>query len=58
MVRQANERKEDGAMYFVDRIWIPLATNVRTLIMDKAYKMRYSVHPGADKMYHDLRDLY
>nr|GEZ47424.1 putative reverse transcriptase domain, ribonuclease H-like domain, aspartic peptidase domain protein [Tanacetum cinerariifolium] len=26
--------------------------------MDKAYKSKYSVHPGADKMYHELRDRY
>ncbi|GKD18216.1 putative reverse transcriptase domain-containing protein [Tanacetum coccineum] len=31
---------------------------VRTIIMDEAYKSRYSVHPGADKMYYDLRDMY
>ncbi|GJY36926.1 putative reverse transcriptase domain-containing protein, partial [Tanacetum coccineum] len=29
-----------------------------SLIMDKAHTSRYSVHPGADKMYYDLRDLY
>ncbi|GJY38810.1 reverse transcriptase domain-containing protein [Tanacetum coccineum] len=26
--------------------------------MDEAHKTRYSVHPGADKMYYDLRDMY
>ncbi|GJR63442.1 putative reverse transcriptase domain-containing protein [Tanacetum coccineum] len=31
---------------------------VRTLIMDEAHKSKYSVHPGADKMYYDLRDRY
>ncbi|GJS75092.1 putative reverse transcriptase domain-containing protein [Tanacetum coccineum] len=31
---------------------------VRTIIMDEAHKTKYSVHPGADKMYHDLRDMY
>ncbi|GJY25156.1 putative ribonuclease H-like domain-containing protein [Tanacetum coccineum] len=31
---------------------------VRKLIMDEAHTSRYSIHPGADKMYHDLRDLY
>ncbi|GJS46060.1 putative reverse transcriptase domain-containing protein [Tanacetum coccineum] len=31
---------------------------VRTKIMEEAHKMRYSVHPGADKMYYDLRDMY
>ncbi|GJV96672.1 putative reverse transcriptase domain-containing protein [Tanacetum coccineum] len=34
------------------------AGEVRTLIMDEAYKSKYSVHPGADKMYYDLRDRY
>ncbi|GJT28571.1 putative reverse transcriptase domain-containing protein [Tanacetum coccineum] len=26
--------------------------------MDEAYKSKYYVHPGADKMYYDLRDRY
>ncbi|GJY13347.1 putative reverse transcriptase domain-containing protein [Tanacetum coccineum] len=29
-----------------------------TLVMDEAHKSRYSIHPGADKMYHDLKDVY
>ncbi|GKA81074.1 putative reverse transcriptase domain-containing protein [Tanacetum coccineum] len=28
------------------------------LIMDEAHKSKYFVHPGADKMYYDLRDRY
>nr|GEZ43803.1 putative reverse transcriptase domain, ribonuclease H-like domain, aspartic peptidase domain protein [Tanacetum cinerariifolium] len=31
---------------------------IRKLIMDEAHTSRYSVHPGADKMYYNLRDLY
>ncbi|GJW77954.1 putative reverse transcriptase domain-containing protein [Tanacetum coccineum] len=27
-------------------------------IMDEAHKSKYSVHPGVDKMYYDLRDMY
>ncbi|GJS20964.1 putative reverse transcriptase domain-containing protein [Tanacetum coccineum] len=27
-----------------------------TSIMDEAHKLKYSIHPGADKMYYDLRD--
>nr|GEV99321.1 hypothetical protein [Tanacetum cinerariifolium] len=30
----------------------------KTLIMDEAYKLKYSIHPGADKMYYDLRYMY
>ncbi|GJU11714.1 putative reverse transcriptase domain-containing protein [Tanacetum coccineum] len=32
--------------------------DVRTLIMDEAQMSKYSIHPGADKMYYDLRDRY
>ncbi|GKB27231.1 putative reverse transcriptase domain-containing protein, partial [Tanacetum coccineum] len=50
------EQKSDGTLYYLDRIWVPLKGEVRTLIMDEAHKSKYSVHPGADKMYYDLRD--
>ncbi|GJY75906.1 reverse transcriptase domain-containing protein [Tanacetum coccineum] len=29
----------------------------RNLIMDEAHMSKYSVHPGANKMYYDLRDI-
>ncbi|GJZ53214.1 putative reverse transcriptase domain-containing protein [Tanacetum coccineum] len=51
-------RRSDGTLYYLDRIWVPLKGEVRTLIMDEAHKSKYSVHPGADKMYYDLRDRY
>ncbi|GKD48120.1 putative reverse transcriptase domain-containing protein, partial [Tanacetum coccineum] len=37
---------------------VPLVGSVRILIMDEAHASRYSVHPGVDKMYYDLRDMY
>ncbi|GJY99932.1 putative reverse transcriptase domain-containing protein [Tanacetum coccineum] len=52
------ELRNDGALYYLDRIWVPLKGDVRTLIMDEAHKSKYSVHLGADKMYYDLRDRY
>ncbi|GJW64056.1 putative reverse transcriptase domain-containing protein [Tanacetum coccineum] len=50
------EQRSDETLHYLDRIWVPLKGDVRTLIMDKAHKSKYSVHPGADKMYYDLRD--
>ncbi|GKC69876.1 putative reverse transcriptase domain-containing protein [Tanacetum coccineum] len=52
------ERKEDGGLYLAERIWVPVYGNLRTLIMNEAHAIRYSIHPGADKMYYDLRGLY
>ncbi|GJU87157.1 putative reverse transcriptase domain-containing protein [Tanacetum coccineum] len=50
------EQRNDGTLYYLDRIWVLLKGEVRTLIMDEAYKSKYFVHLGADKMYYDLRD--
>ncbi|GKE29253.1 hypothetical protein Tco_1444637 [Tanacetum coccineum] len=53
MLRGLNEQmkhRSDGALYYLDQIWVSLTCDVRTLIKDKAHKSKYSVHPGADKM--------
>ncbi|GJS11115.1 reverse transcriptase domain-containing protein [Tanacetum coccineum] len=55
---QQMEKKEGESLYFMDCIWVPLVGSVRTMIMDEAHMSKYSMHPGADKMYHDLRDMY
>ncbi|GJR14308.1 putative reverse transcriptase domain-containing protein [Tanacetum coccineum] len=52
------EQRSNETLYYLDRIWVPLKGDVRTLIMDEAHKSKYFVHPGADKMYYDLRDRY
>ncbi|GKG32652.1 putative reverse transcriptase domain-containing protein, partial [Tanacetum coccineum] len=52
------EQKSDGTLYYLNRIWVPLKDEERTIIIDEAYKSKYSVHAGADKMYYDLRDRY
>ncbi|KAI3732574.1 hypothetical protein L1987_63780 [Smallanthus sonchifolius] len=52
------ETKPNGLLYFLNRIWILDRDNLRTFIMNEAHKTRYSVHPGADKMYMDLRTQY
>ncbi|GJU23106.1 putative reverse transcriptase domain-containing protein [Tanacetum coccineum] len=51
---QQMEKREDGILHYMDSIWVPLVGGVRTKIMEEAHKMRYFVHPGADKMYYDL----
>ncbi|GKG33526.1 hypothetical protein Tco_0433685 [Tanacetum coccineum] len=32
------ELRNYGALYYMDRIWVPLKDNVRTLIMDEAHR--------------------
>ncbi|GKE75197.1 putative reverse transcriptase domain-containing protein [Tanacetum coccineum] len=38
--------------------WLPLFGNLRDLIMHGSHKSKYSIHPGSDKMYQDLKKLY
>nr|GEX17319.1 reverse transcriptase domain-containing protein [Tanacetum cinerariifolium] len=52
------EKRDDGGIYFFNRVWISSVGGIRKLIMDEAHTSRYSVHPGMDKMYYDLKDLY
>ncbi|GJT34394.1 putative reverse transcriptase domain-containing protein [Tanacetum coccineum] len=56
--RRQMEKKEGESLYFMDRLWVPLVGSVRTMIMDEAHISKYYVHPGGDKMYHDLCDMY
>lgn len=49
------EESSDGIQRFKGRIWIPCMGDVRKIILDEAHKSRYSIHPGADKMYQDLK---
>nr|GEV44870.1 hypothetical protein [Tanacetum cinerariifolium] len=55
---QQFKRNEDGGLYLAERIWVPVYGNLKTLSMNDAHATRYFVHPGADKMYYDLRGLY
>ncbi|KAJ0927013.1 putative nucleotidyltransferase, Ribonuclease H [Helianthus annuus] len=52
------ESKSNGILHFLNRMWIPDLDDLRTFLMNEAHKSRYSIHPGADKMYQDLRTTY
>nr|GEU86258.1 putative reverse transcriptase domain-containing protein [Tanacetum cinerariifolium] len=55
---QQIEKKVDGGLYFMDRIWVPLVGDTWNVIMNEVHFTRYYIHPAADKMYSDLRDMY
>nr|GEZ85228.1 putative reverse transcriptase domain-containing protein [Tanacetum cinerariifolium] len=40
------------------RSWLPCYGHLRTVIMHESYKSKYSIHPGSDKMYQDIKKLY
>ncbi|GJT27220.1 putative reverse transcriptase domain-containing protein, partial [Tanacetum coccineum] len=48
----------DGTLCFNGRSWLPCYGDLRTVIMHESHKSKYSIHPGSDKMYQDLKKLY
>ncbi|GJX56300.1 putative reverse transcriptase domain-containing protein, partial [Tanacetum coccineum] len=52
------EPRADGTLCLKNRSWIPRFDDLRALIMHESHKSKYSIHPGSDKMYQDLKKLY
>nr|GEW48029.1 putative reverse transcriptase domain-containing protein [Tanacetum cinerariifolium] len=52
------EPRTDGTLCLRNRSWISCFGDLRTLIMYESHKSKYSIHPGSDKMYQDLKKLY
>ncbi|GJY63661.1 putative reverse transcriptase domain-containing protein [Tanacetum coccineum] len=50
--------RADGTLCLNGRSWLPCYGDLRTVIMHESYKSKYSVHPGLDKMYQDMKKLY
>ncbi|GJY40707.1 putative reverse transcriptase domain-containing protein [Tanacetum coccineum] len=55
---QKLEPRTDGTLCLNGRSWLPCYGNLRTVIMHESHKSKYSIHPGSDKMYQDLKKLY
>nr|GEY15831.1 reverse transcriptase domain-containing protein [Tanacetum cinerariifolium] len=52
------EPRTDETLCLNNRSWLPCYGKLRTLIMHESHKSKYSVHPGFDKMYQDMKLLY
>ncbi|GKA96505.1 putative reverse transcriptase domain-containing protein [Tanacetum coccineum] len=52
------EPRMDGTLCLNGRSWLPRYGDLRTVIMHESHKSKYSIHPGSDKMYQDMKKLY
>nr|GEX60994.1 putative reverse transcriptase domain-containing protein [Tanacetum cinerariifolium] len=52
------EPRTDRKLCLNNRSWLPCYGDLMALIMHESHKSKYSVHPGSDKMYQDLKQLY
>ncbi|GJS51000.1 hypothetical protein Tco_0624362 [Tanacetum coccineum] len=52
------EPHTDGTLCLNGRSWLPCYDDLRTVIMHESHKSKYSIHPGSEKMYQDVKKLY
>ncbi|GJT33467.1 hypothetical protein Tco_0923886 [Tanacetum coccineum] len=50
--------RADETLCLENRSWLSFFGDLRALIMHESHKLKYSIHPGFDKMYQDLKKLY
>ncbi|GJW13794.1 putative reverse transcriptase domain-containing protein [Tanacetum coccineum] len=52
------EPHADGTLCLNGRSRLPYYGDLRNVIMHESHKLKYSIHPGSDKMYQDMKKLY
>ncbi|GJY19335.1 putative reverse transcriptase domain-containing protein [Tanacetum coccineum] len=55
LIKLIFELNPDGTRCFGNRVWLPRYGGLRDLVMHESHKSKYSIHPGSDKMYQDLK---
>nr|GEX50530.1 putative reverse transcriptase domain-containing protein [Tanacetum cinerariifolium] len=55
---QKLEPRTDGTQCLNGWSWLPCYGDLQAVIMHESHKSKYSVHPGSDKMYQDMKKLY
>ena len=48
----------DGELHYQGRLCVPDVGELRKHILTEAHNSRYSIHPGATKIYRDLQEAY
>jgi ribonuclease HI len=48
----------EGVVWFKNRLCVPDITSIRELILMEAHETTYSIHPGSEKMYQDLKKRF
>ena len=47
-----------GILRYKNRLCVPNVNDLSTYILAEAHVSKYSINPGATKMYHDLKEFY
>ncbi|GJV59024.1 putative reverse transcriptase domain-containing protein [Tanacetum coccineum] len=58
LTKERLKPRADGTLCLNNRSWLPCYGDLRTLVMHESHKSKYSIHPGSDKMYQDLKQIF
>ncbi|GKE79732.1 putative reverse transcriptase domain-containing protein [Tanacetum coccineum] len=58
LTKEILKPRADETYCLNNRSWLPCNGNLRTLVMHESHNSKYSIHPGSDKMYQELKQLY
>ncbi|GJU11429.1 putative reverse transcriptase domain-containing protein [Tanacetum coccineum] len=50
--------RANGTLCLNGRSWLPCYDDLRSVIMRESHKSKYSIHPGSEKIYQDMKKLY
>jgi hypothetical protein len=48
----------EGTLWFKDRLVVPKKEALKKKILDEAHTSSYCIHPGSNKMSHDVRQQF
>lgn len=49
---------ENGVMRFRDRVYVPDVSELKKSIIEEGHKSGLTIHPGAIKLYQDLKKIF
>jgi hypothetical protein len=49
---------DEGVLWYKRRIYVPNIKELKDKILHEAHESAYFIHPGGNKMYHDLKSTY
>jgi hypothetical protein len=49
---------DEGVLWYKGRICVPNVRELKDKILHEGHESDYSIHPGGNKMYHDLKATY
>jgi hypothetical protein len=49
---------DEGVLWYKGRIYVPNIKELKDKILHEAHESAYSIHPGGNKMYHNLKATY